>query len=84
MLESLNAMLCSSDQEKIKALDEKVLENVIEPSLVWKIGAPNSKIRKAGLICFQKLLKQRSIRKEILINRFKEYLPLLKTCSDDD
>lgn len=43
------------------------MENIIEKSLIWKVGSPNSKIRKAGMMCFLNFIKMNNFNKEIIL-----------------
>lgn len=61
-----------------------MIEGLIEQSLVWKIGQPNNKIRKASIFCLQNLIQRQLVEKKILLSRFEKLKPLLQSCSEDD
>lgn len=83
-LDSLNNIIQNDTKKKLTEYSEKILSEIIEKTLSWKIGKPNNKIRKASILLLLNLLKKQNFQKEILFKRFNKYLPLLKTCSDDD
>lgn len=63
---------------------KQILDCVVLPNLAWKPGNANSKIRKAGLVCFHDIVtagnsNQPEIASEILSNS----LPVLRSCLDD-
>lgn len=47
------------------------LKDIIEPSLVWKMGQPNNKIRKASIICLETLISKELIKGQELLARFE-------------
>lgn len=61
-----------------------LMKMILIPSTVWKVGKPNIKIRKAAVICMIKLLEKQLIKKDKLLNHFKELMGVLKSCLDDD
>ena len=73
----------------------QVLKNILIPSCRWKSGQVNLKIRKASIICMIHLVNNRIISSEELLEvifnsfdsfyqHFKELLPIVKSCSNDD
>jgi len=57
---------------------------ILIPSIQWKVGKPNIKIRKAAVICLLRLLEFKLIDKEKLYGSFKDIMTVLKNCIDDD
>ena len=83
-LESLNNIIESDSKKILKNYSEKILTEIIQKTLIWKIGKPNNKIRKASIINFLSLLKKENFNIKILFKNFNKYSPLIKSCSDDD
>lgn len=63
---------------------EIVLKMILFPTLCWKSGSPSTKIRKAGLVCFMRLIDQNLIPPAKLYANFKETTTKIKGCMDDD
>jgi len=57
---------------------------VLVPSIQWKVGKPQIKIRKAGVINIINLINQGIVSSRGLLNCYKELLPPLKSCLTDD
>ena len=50
----------------------------------WKVGKPQIKIRKAGVINIIKMIDKGVINGEQLLECFKELIPQIKNCLNDD
>jgi dynein assembly factor 5 len=61
-----------------------ILQMILIPSTVWKVGSPNVKIRKAAVICMIRMIDNRLISETKLQLRFKDIMGVLKNCIDDD
>jgi len=61
-----------------------ILEMILIPCTQWKVGKPNEKIRKAGLICMLRLLENNLIDPKTLYACFKGIVTVMKNCIDDD
>eukprot|EP01016_Furgasonia_blochmanni_P049039 TRINITY_DN7397_c0_g1_i3.p1 TRINITY_DN7397_c0_g1~~TRINITY_DN7397_c0_g1_i3.p1 ORF type:complete len:407 (+),score=50.17 TRINITY_DN7397_c0_g1_i3:676-1896(+) len=70
--------------EDLKRFAGFMLSRVLITSTVWRIGKPNQKIRKAGMICMINLLEFNLITPEELHKNIKELFPVVKTCLSDD
>lgn len=53
-------------------------------AIQWKVGKPQIKIRKAGVINVVNLIDRRIINQEQLLFCFKDLIPHLKNCLNDD
>ena len=62
-LESFNILVLTLTQSEISEYSLGFLKDIIEPSLVWKMGSPNNKIRKASIICFEALITRQLIQR---------------------
>lgn len=63
---------------------EIILKMILLPSLQWKIGKPNVRIRKAAIVCIIKLMEQGLIEEEKMYASLKPLFNYLKNCLDDD
>jgi hypothetical protein len=63
---------------------EQLIKNVLVPSIQWKVGKPQIKIRKAGIINIINLIDRRIVSSMGLLNCYNELLPPLKNCLTDD
>jgi hypothetical protein len=63
---------------------EVILKMILIPSIVWRAGNPNIKIRKAAIICLKKMIDNKLISPSRLRNSFKDVINVLKNCIDDD
>jgi hypothetical protein len=61
-----------------------MLKRVLIPAIQWKVGKPQIKIRKAGVINMISLIDKRIINEEQLLDSLKDLLPQLKNCLSDD
>ncbi len=82
-LEVLNKAITNKEQNLDKH-SSLILNQILFKSLVWQIGKPNNKIRKAGVVCFLGFLKSGICPKKSLEENFYNITPLLKSCSEDD
>jgi hypothetical protein len=48
----------------IEFYGEVILKGILIPSIVWKVGMPNVKIRKASIICLMKMVQNKTIDAE--------------------
>ena len=53
-------------------------------AIQWKVGKPQIKIRKAGVINVIALIERGIITEEQLLDSFKDLVPHLKSCLNDD
>ena len=65
-------------------LSEQLLKKVLLLSIRWKVGKPQIKIRKAGVINIINLIERGIINDEQLLECFKDMVPHLKNCMNDD
>jgi hypothetical protein len=71
-------------QESLAPLSEQLLKKVLIVSVQWKVGKPQIKIRKAGVINIINLIEKKIINEEQLLDSFKDLIPHLKNCLNDD
>jgi hypothetical protein len=83
-LEVLNSIVQSLQTTVDQKLADFVLSSVIAPSLIWKVGKPNNKIRKAGVLCFIAMVNTSFTSKETVLSHFDKLLSSLKSCLSDD
>ena len=50
---------------------EIILKMILIPSIVWKVGSPNVKIRKAAVICLMRMIDNKLIKEEKMKDAFK-------------
>jgi hypothetical protein len=65
-------------------LAEQLLKRVLLVAIQWKVGKPQIKIRKAGVINIIALIERGIIGEEQLLDSFKDLIPHLKGCLSDD
>lgn len=70
--------------EAMAPISEQLLKKVLIPSIQWKVGKPQIKIRKAGVINILALIEKKIINEEQLLDSFKDLIPHLKNCLSDD
>lgn len=70
--------------ETLAAISGQLLKKVLLPAIQWKVGKPQIKIRKAGVINMISLIERRIISEEQLLDSFKDLIPHLKNCLNDD
>ena len=71
-------------RESLAPLSEQLLKKVLLLSIRWKVGKPQIKIRKAGVINIINLIERGIISDAQLLECFKDMLPHLKNCMNDD
>jgi hypothetical protein len=57
---------------------------ILLPAMAWSTGATSGKIRKAAIICFNRLLDEKLIEPEKMYNSFDDIINRLKGVMDDD
>ena len=60
------------------------MKKILIVSIQWKVGKPQIKIRKAGVINMMSLISNEIINEEQLRDCFSDLLPPLKNCLSDD
>ena len=70
--------------EVMKPHGERIMKKILIVAIQWKIGKPQIKIRKAGVINMMSLIEHEIINEEQLRDCFKDLLPPLKNCLTDD
>jgi dynein assembly factor 5 len=65
-------------------LAEQLLKRVLLVAIQWKVGKPQIKIRKAGVINMIALIERQIIAEEQLLDSFRDLVPHLKSCLSDD
>lgn len=65
-------------------LSEQLLKKVLMLAIQWKVGKPQIKIRKAGVINILNLIDRGIINEEQLLDSFKDLIPHIKNCLNDD
>ena len=61
-----------------------MLKRVLIVAIQWKVGKPQIKIRKAGVINIINLIERKVVSEEQLLDAFKDLFPHLKNCLNDD
>lgn len=61
-----------------------MLKKILIVAIQWKVGKPQIKIRKAGAINIINLIDRKIINEEQLLFCFKDLMPHLKNCLNDD
>ena len=61
-----------------------MLKKILIVAIQWKVGKPQIKIRKAGVINIINLIDRKIINEEQLLFCFKDLMPHLKNCLNDD
>lgn len=51
-----------------------IIKWILIPSIIWKVGKPNIKIRKAAIICMLKILECKLIEQDKLKKLFKKIM----------
>ena len=65
-------------------MSEFLLRRVLLAAMQWKVGKPQIKIRKAGVINIVLLIERGIASAEQLLYCFDDLLPHLKNCLSDD
>jgi len=63
---------------------EQIMKKLLIPAIQWKVGKPQIKIRKAGVINMILLIENEIISEEQLRDSYSDLLPQLKNCLNDD
>lgn len=71
-------------QTGLAPLSEQLLKRVLLVAIQWKVGKPQIKIRKAGVINMIALIDKHIITEEQLLDSFRDLIPHLKNCLNDD
>ena len=71
-------------REALAPLSEQLLKRVLLVAIQWKVGKPQIKIRKAGVINIINLIDRGIINEDQLLFCFKDLMPHLKNCLNDD
>lgn len=71
-------------KESLSPLSEQLLKKGLLQAIQWKVGKPQIKIRKAGVINMIALIERGIIDQDQLLDSFKDLLPPLKNCLNDD
>ena len=65
-----------------------MLQRLLVPNLVWRVGRVASSVRKIGMRCASILLRQRLVAQDSLVaiwhGEQSQLVPILKSCLDDD
>jgi dynein assembly factor 5 len=70
--------------EQIKNYIEFILPEILFPSICWRAGRPNYKVRKAAMVDFIHIFQNDLITPEISVKFFSDFLANLKTTLEDD
>ena len=73
-----------ADSEIIKSSTQFIFLEIIKKALVWKVGKPNLKIRRAGILCGIRLLLTKQENKTELNSCLAVLIPCVKSCLSDD
>ena len=60
------------------------MNKILNTAIKWKVGKPQIKIRKAGVINMIRMIEQEVIDADQLLECFDEVLPQIKNCISDD
>ena len=60
------------------------MQKIITPVTVWRVGKPNIKIRKAGVLVMMKLLNKNILEQKDIVKGYPGLVPSLKGCLTDD
>ena len=60
------------------------MNKLLNTAIKWKVGKPQIKIRKAGVINMIRMIEQEVIDADQLLECFDEILPQIKNCISDD
>ena len=63
---------------------EIIVKLILLPCTEWRVGLPNVKIRKAGVICLIKLIDSKLIEPVKLKDCFSEIVKRMTSCFEDD
>jgi hypothetical protein len=60
------------------------MRRILIASIQWKVGKPQIKIRKAGIINMILMIENEIIDQDQLLDSYKDLIPHLKNCLNDD
>jgi hypothetical protein len=63
---------------------EIVLKMILMPPIAWRVGKPNTRIRKAAIICIIRIVEESLIDPKKLYANFRSLLTTLKNSLEDD
>ena len=69
---------------QVKEYSVRIMKNILIPSITWKVGSPETKIRKAGILNMATMIDNQLLLPEGILECYKELLPPLKNCLTDD
>ena len=55
-MEVFHSMILNDKEQILRSYEVKVVDEIVLKSLTWKIGKPNNRIRKAGMINYNELI----------------------------
>ena len=70
--------------EQIKNYIEFILPEILFPSMSWRVGRPNYKIRKAAVVDMIHIFQNNLISPETTMKFFSDFVSNFKTTLDDD
>ena len=63
---------------------EIIVKLILLPCTEWRVGLPNVKIRKAGVVCMIKLIESKLIEPVKMREYFAETVKKMGSCLEDD
>ena len=63
---------------------EIILKMILIPTIVWQVGKPIVRIRKAAVVCLIRLVEEKLIEPEKVHESFRPMLNNMKGCLDED
>lgn len=85
MLELLDFLVSTPETQMfIKDNCFAIVKKIICQVLVWRAGKPNTKIRKAGIICFSKMIDFGLCEADQVYQVYEDLLACLTNCMSDD
>ena len=85
MILLLDKIICQKELfEQIKNYVEFILPEILFPSMAWRVGRPNYKVRKAAVVDMIHMYQNNLITPEISVKFFSDFLSNFKTSLDDD
>ena len=63
---------------------EIIVKLILLPCTEWRVGLPNVKIRKAGVVCMIKLIESKLIEPAKMREYFAETVKKMGSCLEDD
>jgi hypothetical protein len=70
--------------DQVKNYIEFIIPEILLPATAWRAMRPNSKIRKASLVCLIKLFKNNLIETSSVSHFFNDIIQVLKSTLEDD